>query len=109
MQKDELDLIAFQIIANSGEARTLIHVAFDAMRKSDYETANCKLKEAEDFINKAHQAQTDLLHAYANEESMKMEIIMIHAQDHMMTTMTLKEVAHEMMHLYERIDHECKH
>lgn len=29
---------------------------------------------------------------------------MVHAQDHLMTTMTLKEVAVEMITLYQRLD-----
>lgn len=32
-----------------------------------------------------------------------MEIIMVHAQDHLMTTMTLREVALEMLHLYRKV------
>lgn len=109
MKKEDLDLIAFQIIGNSGEARTLIHEAFDKMRMDEFDVANEKLQEAETFINAAHLAQTDLLHHYANDEQITMEIIMIHAQDHLMTTMTLKEVAHEMLHLYQRVDHESRH
>ena len=31
-----------------------------------------------------------------------MEIIMVHAQDHLMTTMTLLEVAQEMNYLYQK-------
>lgn len=52
----------------------------------------------------AHHAQTKLLQDYAKGVEMKMEIIMVHAQDHLMTTMTLKEVAIEMMHLYQKVD-----
>ena len=33
-----------------------------------------------------------------------MEIIMVHAQDHLMTTMTLREVALEMLSLYRKIE-----
>ena len=31
-----------------------------------------------------------------------MEIIMVHAQDHLMTTMTMSEMAIEMSYLYEK-------
>ena len=52
----------------------------------------------------AHHAQTDLLQKYASGTEVKIEIIMVHAQDHLMTTMTLKEVALEMITLYQRLD-----
>ena len=45
-----------------------------------------------------------LLQKYASGESINMEIIMVHAQDHLMTTMTLKEVASEMLHLYKKVN-----
>ena len=34
----------------------------------------------------------------------KIEIIMVHAQDHLMTTMTLLEVAKEMLALYKKVN-----
>ncbi|HHU66087.1 PTS lactose/cellobiose transporter subunit IIA, partial [Streptococcus sp.] len=46
----------------------------------------------------------DLLQKYASGTEIKIEIIMVHAQDHLMTTMTLKEVAIEMMHMYKKIN-----
>ena len=46
--------------------------------------------------------QTTLLQNYAKGEEIIIEIIMVHAQDHLMTTMTLKEVAERMKLLYQR-------
>lgn len=53
---------------------------------------------------KAHQAQTNLLQEYAGGKEVKVEIIMVHAQDHLMTTMTLREVALEMLELYKKVN-----
>ncbi len=42
---------------------------------------------------------------YKNTQvEIKIEIIMVHAQDHLMTTMTLREVALEMLSLYRKIE-----
>ncbi|MGX7025724.1 PTS cellobiose transporter subunit IIA [Vagococcus hydrophili] len=98
---EELQVTAFEIILNSGNARTLIHEAFAAMRLKDFETADQKLTEANDSILIAHQSQTKLLKEYAGGKKIEMEIIMVHAQDHLMTTMTLLEVAKEMEFLYQ--------
>ena len=56
----------------------------------------------------AHHAQTDLLQKYASGTEVKIEIIMVHAQDHLMTTMNLKEVAVEMITLYQRVDEKLR-
>ena len=74
------------------------------MRENNYEEAEQLLDEVNQEITLAHQSQTDLLQKYASGESINMEIIMVHAQDHLMTTMTLKEVAIEMLYLYQKVN-----
>lgn len=98
---EELQVTAFEIILNSGNARTLIHESFASMRTKDFKTADQKLTEANDSILIAHQSQTKLLKEYAGGKKIEMEIIMVHAQDHLMTTMTLLEIAKEMEFLYQ--------
>lgn len=102
LTSEETQVIAFTIIFHSGSARTEIHNAFKAMRAGDFETAQQLLEVANEEILKAHQSQTELLQSYASGTSFDMEIIMVHAQDHLMTTMTLREVALEMRHLYQQ-------
>ncbi|MGX7358825.1 PTS cellobiose transporter subunit IIA [Dolosigranulum pigrum] len=104
MNKEKIEEIAFTIILHSGDARTQVHEAFKLMRKSEYTDAQDKLELANETLVKAHSSQTELLQTYANGEEVKMEIIMVHAQDHLMTTMTLREVALEMLELYKRIE-----
>ncbi|AXI68163.1 PTS cellobiose transporter subunit IIA [Streptococcus suis] len=104
MNQEELQVVAFQIILHSGTARTEVHEAFAAMRAGDYETASEKLETANTELVEAHHAQTKLLQDYASGIEIKIEIIMVHAQDHLMTTITLREVALEMLELYKRMD-----
>ncbi len=102
MDKDKITEVAFQIILHSGDARALVHEALDAMYDSNFEDAKQKLEDATDNLNKAHNAQTELLQQYASGEDVKMEVILVHAQDHLMTTMTLQEMANEFLRMYER-------
>lgn len=104
MTTEELQVAAFEIILNSGNARTIVHEGFAAMREGKYEEAAEKLAAANDELLLAHQAQTKLLHEYANGTEIKIEIIMVHAQDHLMTSMTLREVALEMLELYKKVN-----
>lgn len=100
MGSEELQTVAFEIILNSGNARSLVHEAFKEMRKNAFEQASQKLDEANEALIEAHKSQTELLQEYASGEKIEMEIIMVHAQDHLMTSMTLREVAIEMLALY---------
>lgn len=99
---ENLQTVAFDIILHSGLARTVVHEAFKFMREGDYEKADEKLEEANEELLLAHKSQTNLLQDYAGGAKIEMEIIMVHAQDHLMTTMTLREVAIEMKYLYQR-------
>lgn len=103
MEQEELQMVAFQIILHSGTSRSLVHEAFQLMRTDEFEAAEEKLEEANSELTEAHKAQTSLLQQYASGEEIKIEIIMVHAQDHLMTTMTLREMAVEMLHLYRRL------
>ncbi|KAF1303772.1 PTS cellobiose transporter subunit IIA [Enterococcus saccharolyticus] len=102
MDQETLQGVAFEIILSSGDARTLIHESFAHMRANEFEKAAQKLEDANESLVNAHKAQTELLKEYANGETIVMEVIMVHAQDHLMTTMTLREVALEMLELYKR-------
>lgn len=102
MDEEKLQEIAFDIILHSGNARTIVHEAFQFMRKDEFEAANRKLEEANDALVEAHKTQTELLQEFAKGEKIIMEVIMVHAQDHLMTTITLREIAIEMLALYRR-------
>lgn len=103
MNQEELQVAAFEIILHSGSARTAVHEAFADMREGCYDEAAQKLEAANADLLEAHHAQTKLLQDYASGIEIKIEIIMVHAQDHLMTTMTLREVALEMLHLYQKV------
>lgn len=103
MNTEELQVVAFDIILHSGTARTEVHEAFGLMRQGDFDRAQDKLELANKELVEAHHAQTKLLQDYASGLDIKIEIIMVHAQDHLMTTMTLLEVAREMLELHQKI------
>lgn len=79
----------------------MIHEAFDVMRKGDFDKADERLEASNKELLLAHKSQTKLLQDYVGGTKIDMEIILVHAQDHLMTTMTLREVAIEMEYLYK--------
>lgn len=59
MNTEELQIAAFEIILNSGNARTIVHEAFAEMRSGNYDAAAQKLEDANNELLLAHKAQTD--------------------------------------------------
>lgn len=104
MEPEEVQEIAFNIILDSGNARTLVHEGFQSMREDKFQEAEDKLEEANDSLIKAHNVQTKLLRDYAGGTEIIMDVIMVHAQDHLMTTMTLREVALEMLMMHKKFE-----
>ncbi|WP_143798920.1 PTS lactose/cellobiose transporter subunit IIA, partial [Oenococcus oeni] len=62
------------------------------------------LTEADRFLAQAHNAQTDMLTKEANGEHAQMSLLMVHAQDHVMTAITFRDLAGEIVELYKRIE-----
>ena len=74
--------------------------ALQEAKKKDFEAAREKIAEAEAELLQAHKFQTQLIHAEAGGEQLDIPIILIHAQDHLMTV-TLKDLAVEMIEMRE--------
>ncbi|WP_182200245.1 PTS cellobiose transporter subunit IIA [Paraliobacillus salinarum] len=102
MEQEQIESVAFKIIMHSGEARTIIHEAFQEMKDGEFESSSNKLNQAKDALLLAHKAQTKLLQRYSSGEEIKIDIIMVHAQDHLMNTMTLRDIALEMLTLHKK-------
>ncbi|AGT31657.1 hypothetical protein M493_06825 [Geobacillus genomosp. 3] len=51
----------------------------------------------------AHELQTSLLQQEAGGQSTAVTLLMVHAQDHLMTAIAVKELAAEFVDLYEHI------
>ena len=101
MTKDELSMVGFEIVAYSGDARSTLLSLLKEMRAGTFEHVEEKLKEADENINLAHQSQTKILQQEARGEDMEMGFIFIHGQDHLMTTILLRDIVDDFINLYE--------
>lgn len=104
MDKEELQGIAFKIIMDAGHSRHLIQDALRLMKSGKFEDAEEKLEEAKQAMIAGHNAQTTILTTYAKGEDVFIDFMMVHAQDHLMSSMTLHDVAGELLNIYRRID-----
>ena len=101
--QEYIQKVSFNIILESGDGRKFVSEAFEAMRTEEFDVAEALLKLAKEAIIRAHQSQTELLQQYASGENFNTDILMVHAQDHLMSTMTLKDVALEMLYLHKKL------
>ncbi len=102
VESDEsLDMVSFGIIANAGDARSFAFQALDAAKHGNFEEADELMKRSEEAGTLAHKAQTDLLFKEMNGEHTEVNVLLVHSQDHLMTSMLAQELIKELIELYK--------
>ena len=103
MNKEETQMMAFQLIGFAGDAFSHFFQAIDAAKKADYEEAERLIQEGKKSMKEAHDAQTDLLSAEADGKDLAYSILMVHAQDHLMNAILLKDMANSIIKLNRKV------
>lgn len=92
--------IAFQIILYAGNGKSSAMEAIQEAKEGNFDAADEKIKEANEELGKAHNFQTTLLQEEARGDGQTVNIILIHSQDHLMTSMTVRDLAIEIIEIY---------
>lgn len=92
------------LIVHSGEARSNAMEAIAAAKEGKIEEAEKLLQQAEEEVGAAHNTQTSLIQAEAGGDKVEISLLMVHAQDHFMTSLTLKDLAKEFVEIYKRLN-----
>lgn len=101
---DEKTLQAIMgLVMYGGDGKSSAMEAIEAAKKGDFELADSKIKAAEESLLKAHHAQTDMLSQEAAGSHAEVSLLMVHGQDHLMTGITFKDLAKEIVDLYRVI------
>ena len=102
MNKEDETMIGFQIVAYAGDARTKLLNALQKAQNGEFEESEKLIQEAEECLLQAHKAQTEMIQKEAGGEDVELGFIMVHGQDHLMTTILLKELMKHLIELYKR-------
>lgn len=101
MTKEEATMIGFEIVAYSGDARSKLLLAIEKAKTKQFDECQALIEQANECLNDAHRAQTELLQLEARGESIEIGFITVHAQDHLMTTILLKDIVNNLMDIYK--------
>lgn len=104
MEKVIMDLIIF-----SGEARSYAMEAMQLAKEGQINKARELIEKSKEILGNAHSAQTGLIQQEASGNKNEVSLLLVHAQDHLMTSIVVKDLAEEIIDLHERLDKvECK-
>ncbi len=101
MTKEEVSMVGFEIVAYSGDARSKLLLAIEKAKAQKFEECKTLIDEANECLNDAHKAQTTLLQQEARGENIEIGFITVHAQDHLMTTILLKDIVNNILDIYK--------
>lgn len=93
----------FEIISHGGDARGFAYDALKAAKGAEMETAAELLGKAQEELDLAHNTQTKLIQAELNGQDLKMSLLMIHAQDQLMTAIAEKNLIEQMVDMLKII------
>jgi len=96
---EELEMAIMNIIINAGDCKNHAYMALKNVNEGKYEEANNELQLANDALGKAHDVQTMFLHKEANGDRIEISVLFVHAQDHLMTAISEKNLIEQIIEL----------
>ena len=90
----------FEIISHAGEARANLYDALKETRKRNYDKADKLMRSADKEMN---AVQTALITDDLKNE-VKISLLLIHAQDQLMTTMSEQTLIQQMIEMQKQIN-----
>ncbi|EKQ51518.1 MULTISPECIES: PTS lactose/cellobiose transporter subunit IIA [unclassified Clostridium] len=96
---EELEIAIMNIIINAGDCKNHAYMALNNVNEGNYEEAENEIQLANEALAKAHDGQTMFLHKEANGEKIDMSVLFVHAQDHLMTAITEKNLIEQIIEL----------
>lgn len=100
---EEVIQAAVNIIYYAGNARKLVSDGLKCLKQHDYSEAADKFSEAQKEIAQAHNSQTDLISREANDEEIKVTLLMVHAQATLMVAMSEIHMAKSFLDIIENL------
>ncbi len=100
---DGLELISFQIISAVGTARSMYIEAIQLAKEGKFSEARANIEEGEKVFVEGHHAHAELIQQEASGNKVEFQLLLMHAEDQLMSAEAFKIIATELIDIYERI------
>ena len=98
-----IELISFQIISAVGTARSCYVEAMREAKAGNFEAAENLIKEGKEIFVEGHHAHVQLIQQEANGDKVDFALLLMHAEDQLMSAETFGILAEEFVDLYKQI------
>lgn len=100
----DTESISMQLIAAAGDAKGCAFEALTEANDGNFEKAEELLKQATAATLPVHKQQMELITATAQGEEVPIDVLLVHAQDHLMNSELAQDLIRELITLYKRVD-----
>ena len=97
------ELVAFNIIASVGTARSSYIGAIDAASEGNFDEAEKLIKEGQEAYVQGHDAHAKLLTQTAQGNTVSMDLLLTHAEDQLMSAEAFGILAERFVTLYKKL------
>ena len=102
--KEEIITSCFQLITFVGTARSCFINAIQCAKAGKYDEAADMLKQGDDAFVLGHHVHSDLAEKETNGEMDKIGLLLLHAEDQLMSAEGFRTIAEEFIAVYKRLD-----
>ncbi len=101
---EELEQKIFSLISFSGEAKSFFLAAINLAKLKQLKEAQEKIEQAKEYMQMAMEVHTQLIQDEASGEGLPLSLLLIHAQDQMMTSSLMDALSSIFVDLYANIN-----
>lgn len=98
-----LELICFQLITNAGTAKSKYMEALALAKNGDFSGAKALVAEGDKAAGEGHKHHAELIQQEASGKNVQTTLLLLHAEDQMFSTETIKIMVEELIEVYERM------
>lgn len=98
---EQLTITIFQIISAAGSAKSNYMEAMAAAREGHFEDIDRLMREGDEMYKQGHDIHLDLMGMQDSEQGLPISLILIHAEDQMMSAEQTRVMAEEFIALYK--------
>ena len=99
-----VELVCFKMISALGAARSAFMEAIVAAKKGDFEEASSLIEEGHQQRIKGHEIHFELLQKDSSGNTVPFSLLLLHAEDQLMSTELLQVTSEEILALYLRLE-----
>ena len=94
-----LELISFNIISNVGTAKSMVMESMQKSRAGDFTAAEELIREANQWLIKGEKEHFQVITQEAKTKDVVLNLLFVHAEDQLMSTVTLRDMATELLEM----------